>query len=352
MSLIFSPLASVYGWAGGARAEAFRRGWVRARHLRHPVISVGNLTLGGAGKTPLVLLIARLLLKQGIRPALLTRGYGRTAGPSLIALDPGAARSPDPRIVGDEPALLAAALPEVPIIISKDRGKAGRFAEERFQVDVMLLDDGFQHLRLARDIDIVALDVTQKLCDRAVLPAGRQRERVAALGRAHIAVITRTGQADSSMLEMQIRQHNPNARIFHAATRLRGWAVVRTGRPLPADHVAGMRVWAFCAIGNPEAFFRDLDSWGCELAGTRAFRDHHRYTDSDIAHLLLSAHKADATLVTTEKDVMNLPGDWKPDLDALVCLAETEILEGNNFEEILMGMINAYGAPPGSPAKA
>lgn len=340
MSFFLSPLGSIYGWAGASRSAAYRGGWLRTQRLSHPVISVGNLTLGGTGKTPLVALIARLLLNHGVKPAILTRGYGRKRGASLIILDPGSERLPDPREVGDEPALLAAELPEVPIAVCADRARGGRAVEERFQIGVFLLDDGFQHLRLERDIDVVALDATQEISDRAILPAGRQRERASALMRANLVVITRAGQADSTWIEEQARGINPQVKVFHCRTRLCGWLNVASGRRMPADSLLGRRVCAFCAVGNPEAFFRDLVRWGLELAGSHAFRDHHRYTGSDVAHLVLSARNAGgATLVTTAKDVMNLPPDWKPDLNAFAGLIEAEVLEGNEFEETLLGML-------------
>lgn len=326
---------------------AYRRGWLRARRLGRPVISVGNLTAGGTGKTPLVALIAKLLLQRGLKPVILTRGYGRASGPPLVALDPAPERSPDPRQVGDEPALLAAELPEVPLVVSASRFDGGRYAEEHYQPDAHLLDDGFQHQQLARQLDIVALDATQPFSDRAIIPAGQQRERCAALKRAHIVVLTRVdpadlaGQADRAdgaelaPLERRVREINPQAKLFHCQTKLAGWLSVADGRRLPADFPAGRGVYAFCGIGNPEAFFRDLARWGLALAGTRAFRDHHVYTDSEIARLVIAAHKTNATLITTEKDVMNLPADWRHTLPAFACLIEAGILEAAAFEESL-----------------
>ncbi|MGH9435226.1 MAG: tetraacyldisaccharide 4'-kinase [Terriglobia bacterium] len=340
MSFFLSPLSSIYGRAAEVRSSAYRRGWLGTRRLSHPVISVGNLTLGGTGKTPLVALMAKLLLSHGVIPAILTRGYARKKGPSLILLDPANERAPDPREVGDEPALLAAALPEVPIAVCADRYRGGRAAEARFQIGAFLLDDGFQHLRLARDLDIVALDGTQEISRDATLPAGRQRERLSALTRAHAAVITRAGQADSIGIEQQARGINSAIKIFHSDTKLLGWVEVSSGRHLPPNWLFGRRVCAFCAIGNPQAFFRDLVRWGMELAGAHAFRDHHAYTNSDVAHLVLSAHSAGgATLVTTAKDVMNLPPDWKPDMNAFACLIEAEIAEKGEFEAALLAVL-------------
>ncbi|MGH9354936.1 MAG: tetraacyldisaccharide 4'-kinase, partial [Terriglobia bacterium] len=232
MSALLAPLATGYGWAAGLRDYAYRSGWLNQRRLNRPVISVGNLSAGGTGKTPIVAYLARLLLRRGFIPSILTRGYGRSGGNSLIALDPAESRAPDPREAGDEPALLAAALPRVPIVVCADRYKAGRFAEKRFGANVHLLDDGFQHLRLARGLDIVALDVTQGLADRLVLPAGRLRERPSALRRAEIVILTRSDLADPAHTLAQLDQVQTNARIFRGGTRLAGFTEVATGRTL------------------------------------------------------------------------------------------------------------------------
>ncbi|HEV2418912.1 MAG TPA: tetraacyldisaccharide 4'-kinase [Terriglobia bacterium] len=336
MRPLLAPLAAVYGCASSARAAAYQRGWIKAARLSRPVISVGNLTAGGTGKTPLVALIARMLLHRGLKPVILTRGYGRAPGPALIALDPATERSPDPRQAGDEPALLAADLPEVPIVISASRIQTGRYAEEHYQPDAHLLDDGFQHQQLARRLDIVALDATQPLSDRALIPAGRQRERCAALKRAHIIVLTRVEQVDlTAPIERQARAINPLAPIFHSRTELAGWLSVADGRRLPPGFLAGRRGYAFCGIGNPDAFFHNLGRWGITLAGKKAFHDHHVYRDSEIARLVIAARETKATLVTTAKDVMNLPADWRHTLPAFAALIEAEILEAAAFEKSL-----------------
>lgn len=339
MSALLDRLASLYGFAGATRAAAYQREWLPTRRLFCPVISVGNLTMGGTGKTPLVQLIARLLLSRGVTPSILTRGYRRNRGPSLIALEPGVRREPDPREVGDEAALLAASLPEAPMVICADRYRGGIAVEDRFRVGAHILDDGFQHLALARDANLVTLDATQPISDSLIAPAGRQRERCAALRRATAVVITRAGQADSTKLEEQIQQIHPGVPVFHSRTKLTGWREVGSGRLLPADFLAGKRVCAFCAIGNPRSFFRDLTRWGCDLAGGHAFPDHYRYTSSDVAHLVLSARSAGgAALVTTMKDVMNLPPEWRADLNAYAGLIEAEVLEAREFEELLFGL--------------
>lgn len=325
----------MYGCASSARSAAYQKGWLKAQRLAPPVISVGNLTAGGAGKTPLVAMIARMLLGRGLKPAILTRGYGRAPGPPLIAIDPAPMRAPDPRQVGDEPALLAAELPDVPIVISASRVKAGRYAVDRYQPDALLLDDGFQHMQLARRLDIVALDATQPFADRNLIPRGRQREKCAALKRAHLVVLTRTsrnGLAASLPLERQARQIHPRAPVFHCETKLAGWQSV--GGDLGTSP-EGRPIYAFCGIGNPGAFFRDLASWGLTLAGKQIFRDHHVYRNSEIARLVTAAQDFKATLVTTMKDVMNLPADWRHALPAFAPLIEASIVEAPAFEKSL-----------------
>ena len=339
MNPLLAPLAAVYGGAASLRSAAYRQGWLKSRRLLRPVVSVGNLTTGGTGKTPLVALLARLLLERGLKPAILTRGYRRASGPSLIALDAAPERRVDPRQVGDEPAWLANELPGVPIVVSSDRYHAGCVAEERFAVDVHVLDDGFQHLRLCRNADIVTIDATQPLSDRAILPAGRQRERTAALKRAHFVILTRTDQADAGPLEALVHEINPRALVFRVRTGLSGWREVATGRRLAADFLQGRALYAFCGIGNPQAFFRDLKRWGFDVCGTKTFSDHHLYSEADLKRLVSCARQSDATLVTTEKDVMNLRGDFARGLEAYACRIEPGIEDSVAFVEALLAML-------------
>ncbi len=275
MNRILSPLAVGFKLGIILRRAAYRRGWFETHRLNRPVVSVGNLTVGGTGKTPLVAFIARRLLRRGWKPAILTRGYGRRPSSEIIWLEPRLRRAPSAREVGDEPALLARTVPEVPIVVGVDRTKSGRLAEERFDVDVHLLDDGFQHAALARDIDLVLLDVTQDFSDGALLPVGRLREPCSALERAHVVVLTRIELGDPRPLENRVAEINPQARIFHAATRLCGLVDLESGRALAAEALQGKPVFAFCGIGNPKAFTADLRRWGFSVVAGLAFRDHH-----------------------------------------------------------------------------
>ncbi len=348
---ILAPLSTLFRLGLGARRAAYERGWFKTRQLDRPVVSVGNLSVGGTGKTPLVVLIAELLSQRGWRPGILTRGYGRRRGKQVVVLAPGSARSLDPREVGDEPALLARALPEVPIVVCADRYLGGRLAEARFDVGVHLLDDGFQHWALARDADVVTLDSTQGLSEQALLPAGRLREPPSALGRADLIVLTRAELADPRPLEDQVRAINPHARIFHATTKLCGLVDVQTGRTYPPDAFKGESVGAFCGIGNHKAFFADLRKWGFSLMSEHSFGDHHVYTEASLVALDHSARKnGRAVLMTTEKDAMNLPLLNRPsEVPILACATRTEILEQQAFEEALFARLQGGGDDMGPP---
>jgi tetraacyldisaccharide 4'-kinase len=387
--LILQPLAAGFRLGVALRHAAYRRGWLKKRRLERPVVSVGNLTVGGTGKTPLVAFIARTLLKLGWKPGILTRGYGRR-GRELIALLPaigGTERVADPRVVGDEPALLARALPEVPVVVCADRYRAGWLAEKHLNVNVHILDDGFQHLALARDVDVVVLDVTQELSDGALLPAGRLREPPAALQRADLVVFSRTELGDPERLMGCVAQINPRARMFRSTTKLCGlreisssppcgargaqegpppvvppragshrWPEVErqggetnTGGAAPSvatgDSVGAWRgkaVLAFCGLGNPQAFFADLRRWGVTPACEEIFPDHHVYTEGELRQLSEKARKTGAkVLVTTEKDVLNFPSQWKLDLPVLACTIQAEVVEMRDFEATLGARLRA-----------
>ena len=342
MNPLLTPLALGFRLGVALRGAAYRRGWCKTHRLNRPVVSVGNLTAGGAGKTPLVRLIAQRLLNRGWSPSILTRGYDRRRGAEIIVLEPGPERRAGAREVGDEPALLARALPKVPIVIGANRYRAGRLAEERFPVDVHLLDDGFQHWALERDVDVVALDVTQEFSEWALLPAGRLREPCAALERAHIVVLTRTELGDAPALEARLSRINPRARVFLSTTTLRGFVDAQSGGPFPVQDLRGEPLGAFCGIGNPRAFFADVRQWGFSVVFEKAFPDHHVYSPADLHRVATRAREAGAVaLLTTEKDVVNLPPGWSCEIPLAACVIEMEICEAAAFEDALLGRLEA-----------
>lgn len=336
------PLAAGYRMGVALRGAAYRKGWLKTRRLKRPVVSVGNLTVGGTGKTPLVAYLAERLLARGWKPAILTRGYGRDRGAEVMAVEAASNRAPDPREIGDEPALLARKLPAVPIIVGADRYQAGCLAEERFDVDVHILDDGFQHLALARDLDIVLLDVTQNLSDGELLPAGRLREPLTALKRAQIIVLSRSQQGVPAGMEERVRELNPQVKIFASVTRLSLILDFTDGTLHEPGELLLDSVLVFCGIGNARAFFTDVRKWGFSVTGEIAFSDHHVYGAGELDRLVSRARGSGAAaLITTEKDMMNFPADWHSEFPVRACVIQTELSDARAFESAVFERLEA-----------
>lgn len=294
LGTLLQPLGWVYGFAASLRAKLYRSGLLRTRRLPGIVISVGNLTVGGTGKTPMVLHIAERLAVEGHRPAILTRGYGGFG-------QGGAAERSDP----DEVALLRQSLDgRARFGIGKNRYKNG-LALAKDGAKWFILDDGLQHLALHRDADIVLLDSTNPF-GGGLLPAGRSREPRSALARADVVVITRASSAPA--LETLVRRFT-NAPIFYAQAQLSAVApALSLASALSEPERRQLKAFAFCGIGNPAAFFDDLTRWGFTLMGCRSFPDHHRYSPDEIRDLNQAASSAGANcLICTEKDRFNLP---------------------------------------------
>ena len=303
---LLTTLSVPYDLAHQLRLQAYHMRWAAVRQLPCRVISIGNLTLGGTGKTPVVELVAGLLRREGIRVCVLSRGYGGRAQSGITVVSDGKRCLVSPEVAGDEPALLAEHLADVPVIVGKDRYAAGMLAVERFGVDAIVLDDGFQHVQLARDLDILLLDGARPLGNGRLFPRGDLRERPTAIARADAIVLTRcesdTAPAlvaplcSSSVLPLFCSQHTP--------LDLR---VLADGHILPLVSLKGRRILAFCGIGTPHHFRLTLRRFEAEIVAFIAFPDHHPYTRAEIEQLVLSAkqHRADI-LVTTEKDGVRL----------------------------------------------
>jgi tetraacyldisaccharide 4'-kinase len=290
------PLSALFSVVSRLRVWCYTRGIFKTRRLPGTVISVGNLTVGGTGKTPMVLWIAERLAGEGKKAAILTRGYRGTSDASTQGLPQ-----------SDEVALLRERLSgTVQIGVGADRYKNGE-ALARHGVNWFVLDDGFQHIKLARDADIVLVDATDPFGGGMVLPAGRLREPVSALCRADVVVITRSVQAPSPAVEAIIRRHTQSP-IFYATTQIESvLRVPQLAVELPRQDWNRARFMVFSGIGNPLAFLDDLRKWGFQVAGDRTFADHHVYSEREIAELESAAavFGADA-LLCTEKDVWNL----------------------------------------------
>ncbi|MDE0262788.1 MAG: tetraacyldisaccharide 4'-kinase [Bryobacterales bacterium] len=305
-------------WAAVARVRrwAYGRGLLAAQRLAPPIVSVGNLTAGGTGKTPMVAWLVERLAERGFPAAVLTRGYGRDEGHRTHLLLAGEAI--DPRLCGDEPAMLvgrfAESAPSTLVAVGADRHAAGRMVADRADSEYLILDDGFQHMQLQRSLDIVLLDSRRPFGNGYTLPLGRMREPVSSLRDADIVIITRSNARNEyTALSEAIREANPGAKIFRSRTVAKDLAEVGSGRVHQLDGLIGKRVACFCGIGNASAFFRQGRELGYDIVLERAYKDHHRYSHRDLEELARSADAAGAeALLTTSKDVMNLGGATLP----------------------------------------
>ena len=293
---------------GGLRlAEVFYAGAVRWRNRRYqsgaavvhrmnvPVVSVGNLTLGGTGKTPMVEWLARWFRARGVRVAIVSRGYGAGV---------------DAR--NDEALELARKLPDVPHVQNPDRVAAARRLIVEFQSQVILLDDGFQHRRIGRDLDIVLLDALEPFGFGHVFPRGTLREPIDGLRRADVVALSRANMLDAGQREViwqTVHRYAPQAicaEVVHAPRTL----LAASGRQEPLESIRGLAVAAFCGLGNPAGFRHTLETCGCRLAAFREFPDHHRYTLADVESLSTWAEGMDVSAVLcTEKDLVKLSVD-------------------------------------------
>jgi tetraacyldisaccharide 4'-kinase len=298
--LFYWPLSVAWRWVGAWNRQRDVR---RRRKLNAGVISVGNLTMGGSGKTPLVLYLTEEMRRGGHRPGILTRGYGRHSLQRHLILEAGA-RVPVSQS-GDESQIFLRA-GGAPVGIGSDRFETGRMLAERFEADVLILDDGFQHLRLERQVDIVLIDALRPFGGGEVFPLGWLREPLEALSRADIIVITRSECSRGTFdLRCAVRRYNAQAPIFHASTVPEHWVEASSGRQIPK--LALTRLGAFCGLGNPESFWCTLERMGLDIAEQVVFDDHHTYRAREMRRVAHQFHAAKVeAAVTTEKDAVNL----------------------------------------------
>jgi tetraacyldisaccharide 4'-kinase len=324
LRILLWPASKLYGVGVSIRARLYAHGWLKQKRLKAAVISIGNLLVGGTGKTPLVIWLAEKLLEQGQRVAILTRGYRGTAGSS------------------DEVELMRSRLQNRVIFgVGKNRFAEGQRIESRQAIDIFLLDDASQHLQLARDLDIVLMDASRNMA-QPLLPAGPMREPLSVLSRADIIIFTRT---ENTAGAKEVTQRLSNLPVFSASTRLLGFRSIDGEGSLQtvADFGSGP-FFAFCGIGNPEAFVRDLQRWGIAPAGHIFFADHHRYTLEDVQAIEQAARRVGANgLLTTEKDSCNLSGLTFPSLPVYVSVIDMEMSGETDFLAAINGALQAHG---------
>ncbi|MDQ2870731.1 MAG: tetraacyldisaccharide 4'-kinase [Acidobacteriota bacterium] len=297
------PLAALYDRLLEARARRYASGGLPSERLSRPVVSVGNLTVGGTGKTPFVLHLAERFLSQGRRPAILSRGYGRRSR-EVVVVSRGEGPIVGADLGGDEPVLIAERLPRAIVVVAPLRADAARAAEE-LAPDVFILDDGFQHMAVRRDVDLLLLDAADPFGGERYPPFGRLREPPSALGRADGVVFTRPSEGHPTSSDLsRIARANPEAPVFHARIFPQELTKASGG---PADTPA--RCVAVCGIASPASFLASLAALGIEPAETIVFPDHRRYGERDVARISAAARRSTSTaVVTTEKDAVKLGG--------------------------------------------
>lgn len=312
-------LTPVYRGAVAWRNRQFDRGRGVSR-VAVPIISVGNLTTGGTGKTPFVIWLARHLRKpewsppHGLRVAIISRGYGAAAGK-----------------VNDEALEMEWMLPDVPHLQHRDRVRVAETAVEELESEVIIMDDGFQHRRLARDLDIVLVDATNPFGFDRLLPRGLLREPVSALKRADVVVLTRSesvSDADRERIESKVRRIAPRVVWAESTTEVSG-LITADGQSIPVAEASARPTFAFAAIGNPAAFRQTLERIGISLTGFRAFPDHHRWTRDQLNELVREASASGAqALVCTRKDLVKIQTRRLGDLDLFAIAIEMQIRQG------------------------
>jgi tetraacyldisaccharide 4'-kinase len=338
-------LGSVYGAAATWRRRWYSRDPSRRRQLRQPVISIGNLSVGGSGKTPITAAVARLLIQRGERPSILSQGYLRPSPQDGVTIvSDGVEVRADFDTAGDEPLMLARLLPGVSVLVGSSRYLSGRLAEEKLAATVHLLDDGFQHVELARDVDLlVASDAD--LHD-SPLPAGRLREPLLAAAHADAALVDARDEAEAERIGRALGV----ARVFRVERTLGPPRLIATGDPIAAP--TGAPVFGLAGIAKPGRFFTGLASAGWQVVGTMTFRDHHAFSDREIERVSAAARSAGATIImTTEKDAVRLTRRQAGSLPVAAVPLTASILPVARFAEWLDSRVAAARTGHRSPGR-
>ena len=346
-----SVLSWAYRAALAVRDRAYRWGVLPTGRLPCPVISVGNLTLGGTGKTPTVELVARTLQDLGAAPAVLSRGYGRTTRGVQVVADREAILA-QAHAGGDEPRLLAERLPGVPVVVGENRYEAGRVAVERCGATALVLDDGFQHRTLAKDLEILVVSGRAPWGNARVFPRGMLREPLAGLRRAHAVLVTNpAGPETVADVTTTVRRYQATAPVLAARYELEEASEPLRGRRLPVRELAGRRLLAFAGLGSPEGFADTVDATGIRRVGFVEFPDHHWFSARDVTELARDARAAGAQgLVTTEKDWVRMRELPPPGLPLWVLPVRLVIEAGLQTWRRLIASVLAP-APIGGPCR-
>ena len=322
-------LEVVYAACTTFRNFLYDRSFIRTKNIPCRVISIGNITVGGTGKTPVVIMTAKMLCDTGFSVAIVSRGYGRKSHAPLVVSDESGILV-SPAEAGDEPHIIAQELPGIPVVVGKNRYKAAQLAYERFKPRIIILDDAFQHRRLYRNVNIVTMDAENPFGNDHLLPRGLLRESPFELKRAHLVIVTRFGdEYRKDKFERMIRFHYRNALIFwskHVPAGLREPCVKKR---LELNTIRGKKTAALSNIVNHDSFHRILESLDAEIVAKHTMPDHHTYTREELENIETSARDADAdVLVMTAKDERNIPERYNAEIiDKLVLDIEAELID-------------------------
>ena len=342
-------VAGLYSLVTRLRIWCYRHGWFSITRLPCRVVSVGNLTVGGTGKTPVVILLAQWLLAHGQRVAILSRGYKRTSTAPHLLVSSGSEVLAGPSEAGDEPFLIAQRCPQAIVVVGADRVAIGRWVLEQYPIDCIVLDDGFQHLAIHRDVDLVLLDATDAAGLDALLPAGRLREPLTGFNRASAIIITRAEvRQEVDAIRNQLRDAGPSSlptievvfkpmlfvSIIGGEQESVGWGLKR-------------KAWLVSGIGNGPSFRRSAESTGVEIVGESRFNDHHLYTHKEIEQIRLAVKDSGSEVVlTTEKDGGKLGLLLTPSDPWWMLRVGAEVVHGEEQLRALLGLpLSEKGRP-------
>ncbi len=335
-----SLLTNPYRFATCGRTWLYEQGWLRRRRLPCPVVSVGNLTVGGTGKTPVTMWVAQKLMEQGKKTGILSRGYRRNSRQEFLLVSDGKSVLAGPHEAGDEPYLMARRCPGVVVAVGADRYRLGRWVLERMPIDCFVLDDGFQHLGLDRDVNLLLVDSSDSAGMKELLPVGRLREPLSAAERASEIILTRVEDHVVSTRVLDPIETAVSSVITPISTRFKAKNLLGASESMPLSDVREKRALIFSGIGNPDQFRRTVNALGVRVVEELVFQDHEAYGPSRIREISrrLEQSQPDCVL-TTEKDLIKVQSNWSSSTPLFAVVLEVEFLDGQDRLERALSVL-------------
>lgn len=335
-----SLLTGPYRFATCVRTRLYEQGWLTRRRLPCPVVSVGNLTTGGTGKTPMAMWVAEKLLEQGKKPGILSRGYRRKSQEKFLLVSDGTSVLAGPQEAGDEPYLMATRCPGVVVAVGADRYALGRWVLSLMPIDCFVLDDGFQHVGLDRDVNLLLVDSSDSAGMRELLPVGKLREPLRGAGRASDIVLTRVEDESRIPDALEPIETAMGSSINPITTRFTVKKLVGASDSMPPSDVRGKKALIFSGIGNPNQFRRMVTALGVQVVDELVFRDHEAYDPSRIQEIYRRIEQSRPDVVlTTEKDLIKVQSSWSSPTPLFALFLELEFLDGQSRLEQALSVL-------------